>query len=359
MPEESFEERTEEATPRRRQEAREKGQVAKSRELSSVAVLLAGLGILLFMGSFLRLQLEMAMIHFLGLPYSREPFDLATMGLISQDAGQVLFTCLAPVFLILSLVAFLSNFLQVGAVFSTEPLVPKPDRINPLEGIKRLVSRQAIVELIKSMAKVLFVTFVAWRTIKGEFPRLLPLMDMSPLEIGQEIFDMSGELVFKILLALALIAVFDFFYQRFEYERNLRMTKQEVKEEFKQTEGDPHVKSRIRSIQREMARKRMMAEVPQADVVITNPTELAVALKYVPGEMEAPKVVAKGAGYLARRIREIARENGVPVIENKPLAQGLFRQVEVGDFIPAELYQAVAEILAYVYRLKGKRPGGN
>ncbi|WP_456433537.1 flagellar biosynthesis protein FlhB [Thermosulfuriphilus sp.] len=358
MPEDTLQERTEEATPRRRQEAREKGQVAKSRELSSVAVLLAGLGLLIFMGGYLRGQMERGMIHFLGLPYSREPFDLATLGLLSDEAGRILFVCLAPVFLILSLVAFLANFLQIGAIFSADPLIPKPDRLNPIEGLKRLVSRQAMVELVKSLAKVAFVAAVAWRTIKGDFTKLIPLMDMSPIEIGQEIFDMSGELLFKILLAIALVAIFDFFYQRFEFERNLRMTRQEVKEEFKQTEGDPHVKARIRSIQREMARKRMMAEVPQADVVITNPTELAVALKYVPGEMEAPKVVAKGAGHLARRIREIAREHGVPVIENRPLAQGLFRQVEVGDFIPQELYQAVAEILAYVYRLKGKRLGG-
>ncbi len=353
MPEESFQERTEQATPRRLKEAREKGQVAKSRELASVAVLLTGLMTLFFGSTYFYHQLTLILRHYLeNAGVIRVNVDnIPDLGLLALR--QLSFT-LAPLFLLITAMAFMSNFLQVGAVFSLEPIKPKFSKISPLQGLKRIFSVQSLMELAKSILKILVVGWVAFDTVKGELENLLPLLDKTPSQILSYTGHVSFTIFWKTCLVITFLAVLDYMFQRWEHQKNLKMTKQEVKEEYKQTEGDPHIKSRIRSIQREMARKRMMAEVPEADVVITNPTHLAVALKYEAGKMEAPVVVAKGSGLIAQKIREIAREHGVPVIENRPLAQNLFKIVEIGSAIPESLYQAVAEVLAYVYRLKGK-----
>ncbi len=353
MPEESFQERTEQATPRRRQEAREKGQVARSRELSSVAVLLTGLLTLFFGSAYFYHQMAQVLRHYLGNVGTLRinPDNLSALGLV---AVKQLFLTLLPIFLLLTAMAAFSNFLQVGALLTLEPIKPKLSKISPLQGLKRIFSAQSLMEFAKSIFKIAIVSWVAFDTVKRELDNLLPLLDQTPSQILSYTAKVSFTIFWKTCLVIAFMAVLDFLFQRWEHEKNLRMTKQEVKEEYKQTEGDPHVRSRIRSIQREMARKRMMAEVPEADVVITNPTHLAVALKYESGQMEAPVVVAKGSGHVAEKIREIAREHGVPVIENKPLAQSLFKMVEIGKTIPESLYQAVAEVLAYVYRLKGK-----
>ncbi len=261
---------------------------------------------------------------------------------------------LLPLFLTLMVVAVVSNYMQVGSLLSFEAITPRFSKLNPMEGLKRLFSAQAMMEFAKSIFKLTVVGWIAWNTVSGELNSLLPLIDKSPGIILNYVGLVSFTLFWKVCLVMILLAILDFMFQKWEFEKNLKMTKQEVKEEHKQTEGDPHVKSRIRAIQREMAQKRMMAEVPEADVVITNPTHLAVALSYEAGRMEAPRVVAKGSGHVAQRIKEIARENGIPVIEDRPLARSLYTLVEVGGSIPENLYRAVAQVLAHVYGLKKK-----
>ncbi len=359
MAEESFQERTEQATPKRRQEAREKGQVAKSRELASVAVLLSGLFTLYWGSAFFLNRLHLILGYYLSHLSSFEitKESLNAVGIIGLKEFTI---CLLPLLAVITFVAILSNFLQVGPLWTFEPLKPKLSKINPFEGIKRLFSLQSLAEFLKSLFKLIVVCWICYSVVSKRLGLLIPLLDETPFQIAAFIGLSSFEIFWKSCLAMILLSIIDYLYQRYEFEKSIKMTKQEVKEEYKQTEGDPMVKSRIRSIQREMARKRMMQEVPEADVVITNPTHLAVALKYEAKKMEAPYVVAKGAGHVAERIKKIARNANVPVIENKPVAQSLYKLVEVGQMIPEELFKAVAEIFAYVYRLKGKRvAGGN
>jgi flagellar biosynthetic protein FlhB len=222
--------------------------------------------------------------------------------------------------------------------------------------LKRLFSLRSLAELVKSIVKILFVAAVAYLMIKQDLDLIPTLTRQSVLDIFVFAARVAFKICFNVCLALVVLAILDFAYQRWEHEKSLKMTKQEVKDENKQTEGDPKVKARIRSIQMETARQRMMAAVPEADVVITNPTHLAVALRFDAARMIAPQVIAKGAGYVAERIKQIAAENDVPLVEDKPLARTLFKIVEVGNTIPADLYKAVAEVLAYVYRLRGIRP---
>ncbi len=358
MAEESFQERTEQATPKRREEARKKGQVAKSRELASVAVLLSGLFTLSWGSTFFYHHITDTLSYYLerfpGLEITSDNIDGLAMLAMKQFA-----LMLVPLFLVLCAVAILSNYLQVGGLLSLEAIKPQASKISPLQGLKRLFSLQAMVEFMKSLLKLTIVGWIAYDTVRDETMNLLPLLDKEPIQILQYMGGVSFSLFLKTCMVMVILATLDFLFQKWEFEKNLRMTKQEVKEEFKQTEGDPHTKSRIRSIQREMAQKRMMAEVPKADVVITNPTHLAVALKYEAGRMEAPMVIAKGAGVIAEKIREIAKKNNVPVIENKPLAQSLYKLVDMGKPITENLYQAVAEVLAYVYRLKSKKRNTN
>ncbi len=356
MPEESFQERTEQATPKRREEARKKGQVPKSRELASVAVLLSGLFTLYWGGAFFMTRMDRMLIYYLENLHSF-PVTLAGVKSLGLTGLIQMSEILAPLLMVITVIAILSNFLQVGPLLTLEPLIPQFSRLSPAQGLKRLFSLQALMEFVKSLFKLIVVCWIVYSTISKGMERIMPLLDMTPYNIMSFIGSVSFEIFWKSCLAMILLSILDYLFQRYDHEKNLKMTKQEVKEEYKQTEGDPHVKSRIRSIQREMARKRMMQEVPEADVVITNPTRLAVALKYEPGKMEAPMVVAKGAGPLAEKIRQIARQHSVPVIENKPVAQGLYKLVEIGQTIPESLFKAVAEIFAYVYRLKGKKAG--
>ncbi len=357
MAQESFQERTEQATPKRRREAREKGQVAKSKEIPSLAVLLAGTLTLTFGSGFFYHNISELMRYYLSNIGSVQvtQANMTNMALVALRYSA---TLLAPLFTILVFVAFLSNYLQVGSLLAFEAIRPKFSKINPIEGFKRLFSAQAAMELAKSILKLMVVSWIAYVTIKGELNNLPSLLDSTPGQIQTYLFSVAGVLFKRTCMVMLILAVLDYLFQRWEFEKNLKMTKQEVKEEMKQTEGDPHVKARIRSIQREAAKKRMMADVPKADVVITNPTRLAVALRYDSTEMDAPMVVAKGSGHVAERIKEIAKENGVPVIENKPLAQSLYKMVEIGRTIPEALYKAAAEVLAYVYKQKGRRGKG-
>jgi flagellar biosynthetic protein FlhB len=233
-------------------------------------------------------------------------------------------------------------------------LQPKLDKLNVVNGLKRLLSRRSLVELVRDLLKLAIIGIVAWLAVRAELDRIMTLADAEPAGIltvaGWAVFRVS----IKVILALLILALFDYAFQRWDFERSIRMTKQELKEEYKLYEGSPLMRSRIRQVQRELARMRMSKEIPHADVVVTNPTALAVALKYDSETMSAPTVVAKGARLLAERIKEIARSAGVPIVENKPLARALYASVEIGAIVPAELYKATAEVLAYVYRLRGK-----
>lgn len=354
MAEESFQEKTEQATPRRREEARRKGQVARSNELSSVAILTAGLLILLGMGTHLVDRLQALMIELFSRGFT---IRLDTLNIRSHFLtwASTYLQIVAPIVLLLAFTALVVNYAQVGVLFTGEPLIPKFNRLSPLNGLKRIFSSRGLVELAKGLFKVGAVAYIAYLTISGELTSLISMMDM---EVGM-IFARSGGVIlklgFRIALLLLAMAMLDYAFQRWDYERNLRMTRQEVREELKQQEGDPMMRSRIRALQRDMARRRMMAEVGQADVVVTNPTHIAVALRYDPETMAAPRVVAKGQRLIAERIKEMARRFQIPLIENKPLAQALFKAVRIGDEIPEELFQAAAQVLAFVFRLRRRR----
>ena len=261
----------------------------------------------------------------------------------------------APVVLFLLVAALVANYAQVGVLFTGQPLMPKANRLSPLTGIKRIFSARGLVELAKGLFKIGAVSYLTWLTIAAEADRMVAFMDMG---IGQ-ILLLSGNIVltlaFRITLLLLVMAILDYAFQRWDYEKNLRMTKQEVKEELKQQEGDPQQRARVRSLQREMSQRRMMGDVEQADVVVTNPTHIAVALKYKSDTMDAPIVLAKGQRLVAERIKELAREAGVPLVENKPLARALFKTAQIGEQIPEELFKAVAEVLAFVFQLRRRK----
>jgi flagellar biosynthetic protein FlhB len=273
---------------------------------------------------------------------------------LGQEMITFLLAALAPLMLAVLAMAVLANYIQVGSLFSVELIKPDFSKINIFKGLKRLFSIQSWVEMLKSLLKLVIIGYVAYSTIAGELKEILPLTDQELPAIFAYISRVSFNIFIKSTLVMALLAGLDYLFQRLQHEKKLRMTHQELKEEFKQTEGDPLIKSRVRSLQREMARRRMMAEVPKADVVITNPTHLAVALVYRQEKMIAPQVVAKGAGWIAEKIKETARNHGVPIVENKPLAQVLYKTVELGQGIPSSLYQMVADLLAHVYRMKNR-----
>ncbi len=353
MPEESFQEKTEQPTPKRREEARKKGQVGKSREISSVAVMGAALLFFVFGGKRMMFSLgHMMQRAFVSAQY----INSGNMDVFVAASNYLRFYTLLlfPIMLALAVIALVANLAQTGLIWSVEPLAPKASKINPVEGAKRIFSKKTLVELAKSIAKIAIVGWAAMSVVKGELGHLVLLTYQDKVQIISYLGHSSMKVMAKSTIVIALLALLDYLYQKWEFEQSLKMTKQEVKEEFKQTEGDPLIKSRIKAIQREMARRRMMEEVKTADVVITNPSHLSVALKYDALSMSAPKVVAKGAEHIAFKIREVARDHHIPLIENKPLAQNLYKLVDIGEEIPSSLYQAVAEILAYVYKLKGR-----
>ncbi|MEW5723324.1 MAG: flagellar biosynthesis protein FlhB [Thermodesulfobacteriota bacterium] len=346
--------RTERPTGRRLQQAREKGQVSKSMEVNTCLVLLTAAFTLFFAGPWMYRHLFELL---------RSVFThLAQTSLEGQDLHAFLLDMLektallaAPLMILISAVGVTGNLLQIGGpVLSTHPLQPQLSKIDPIAGLTRLFSTKSLVELGKSILKIAIIAATAYLTIRGEMDNLVHLGDLPPARIGYFTVALAFEIFLKTCWILVFLAVLDLAFQKWHFTRDMMMTKEEVKEELKQTEGDPLVRSRIRSVQRDLARKRMMARVPEADVVVTNPVHLAVALLYDAKKNDAPVVVAKGQALMAERIKQIAKENDVPVVEDKPLAQALFKAVEIGQEIPVLFYQAVAEILSYVYRLKGK-----
>lgn len=357
MAEESFQEKTEQATPKKKEDARKKGQVARSTELSSVAILAASLLALWGLGGFMRSRLEEIMLYsFVGI------FDVELDALsIQSHIHRWMFDfviLLCPLFLFLAITAVAVNVAQVGILLSTTSLEPKANRISPMSGIKRIFSAKGMVELAKGLFKIAIIAVVVYKTLLSETETMRSMFDMDVAKI----FSLSGDLIlslgFRIVMLLLILAIIDYAFQRFDYEKNLRMTHQEVKQELKQQEGDPLIRSRIRSLQREMSQRRMMDDVGSADVVVTNPTHVAVALRYDPATMPAPLVVAKGQRLMAQRIKDLARESKIPLVENKPLARTLYKAVQVGDQIPDELFRATAEVLAFVFQLKQRREQG-
>ena len=353
MAEESFQEKTEDATPRRLQEARKEGNVAKSAEFNSVFILLFGLMTLSFLGSHIFQQL----ISGFNIFYSNVANMEVSYGSIHyyfRLGIKSFLGLIAPLLGVLALVGIGVNLVQVGFLFTLKPLTPNFKKLNPLSGFKKFVSPKTFVELLKGVLKLLIVGLIAYWTIISQKERYLALIYQDVGEIALFIASIVFQVAVRTVSALVVLALLDLFYQRWQYKKDMRMTKEQVKEEHKQAEGDPLVKSQIKSLQQSRSRERMMDAVAEADVVITNPTQLAVALKYDMEEMTAPMILAKGARHLAKRIKEVAQKHDIQIVENKPLAQSLYKIGEVGKEIPYELFQAVAEIFAYVFQMKNR-----
>ncbi|KJU87057.1 flagellar biosynthesis protein FlhB [Candidatus Magnetobacterium bavaricum] len=342
MPEQD--ERSEQATPRRRQRAREKGQTAKSREVTALAGMAGVILVVHFGGNYVFTNMSEMTTRFLTLQYGMDPFTATKIALVN------VITLLIPFFIAIMTLALASDVAQVG--FFVKPLELNLSKLNPVSGLQRLFSFNGLIDFLKSLLKFVVGGIIFYQVIKHDIYDLPNISRMELLQIASIAVDFLKEALLYGFLYLFIVAAVSYVFEKWRFEKSIKMSKEEIKEEFKETEGDPKIKSRIRSIQREQARKRMMAEVPKATVIITNPTHLAVALRYKEREMAAPKLIAKGSGYIAERIREIAKENGIPVVEDKPLARTLFK-LEINTFIPPELYKAVAKILAYIFRLKG------
>ncbi len=337
------------ATPHRRREARQKGQVAKSNEINTVIVLLGGFFILRFFSRFALGNLKEIMEKsFTFIPTQ----DLSLISIVTFGPPLLvrLLVMVLPFAAALAMVAVLANLLQVGFLSSGFVIKPQLDRINPLNGFKRIFSARLFVDLIKALVKIAIASWVTYAVIRAEIPRITYTLAMEPQQSVHLLGGIILSFVLKTGLALGGLAVLDYIYQRWEYERSLRMSRQDIKEELLRYEGRPEVRQRMRALQRQYAQRRMMEEVAKADVVVTNPTRLAVALRYDPRQDMAPLVLAKGARAVAHKIMEKAREHGVPVIENKPLARALFKLAEIGQVVPVTLFQAVAELLAYLHR---------
>ena len=349
--ESSGQEKTEEPTARRLAEARKKGDITKSMEVPSAAVLLVGLMTLYFLSGFLLDRFILVLHYYLGHLHTINIIP-GNMPMMTREAMVHFGIMVGPLMGVILITALVANYAQVGFLFTTEKITPKFEKIDPIKGFGRIFSMQTLANTVKSIAKLIIVGYVAYAEVKKSMAGIIPLMDQEVIEILIFYVRISFWIFLKSALIIALLAVLDYAFQRWQFMKKMKMTKQEVKEEAKMTEGDPHVKGRIRSIQMEMARKRMMTELPGADVVITNPTRLAVALRYDNESMTAPIVVAKGAGVIAKRIREVAREHKIPVVEDKPLARALFKTVDLNEPVPENLFQAVAEVMAYVYKLR-------
>ncbi|HQY57557.1 MAG: flagellar biosynthesis protein FlhB [Nitrospira sp.] len=351
--------RTEKATPKRKADARAKGQVALSRDAAMAMSLLGSLGALYWMTPRILNGLHGSLQWWLGKSMeeaTQRSLSLDNLHLILRQIGLDVFVMLGPVVAGIAVVGVGANLMQTGFLWKRDGLQLEMSRISPMGGFARLFSVRSLSELVKSWLKIIAIGGVGYLTIKQDMTLFSPLT-----QFGMEtLLPTVGWATFKAALmmggAAMIIGALDYGFQRFEWERDLRMSRDEIKEESRAAEGDPALKAKIRSTQRDMARKRMMAEVPKADVIITNPTHLAVALKYDSKAMGAPVVVAKGAGFIAEKIREIGRQHGVMIVENKLVARTLFKLVDVGREVPEDLYRAIAEILAFVYRVRGKLP---
>ena len=345
-------EKTEEPTTKKRNDARKKGQVARSQELNTAFVLLMGFLILRILWEYIYGNIAEYTIYI----YSHIAQSTSTEGITELFIGIMILLAktVMPVMFAILIVGLGINVFQVGLVVSTEKLEPKLSNLNPINGFGRIFSKRSLVELAKSIFKIIVIGFFLYLYLKDQIPLVPQFIFFDLPHSLATIADVIFTMAFQVIGVIMLMAAADYAYQKWQTTQDLMMTKQEVKDEFKQMEGDPQIKARIKQKQRQMAMQRMMSEVPKADVIVTNPTHLAIALSYKKG-MIAPLVLAKGQDLVAERIKEIARENHILIVENKPVARALYEAVEIGGNVPAELYQAVAEILAYVYKIKHRR----
>jgi len=355
MADEYRESKTEPATPRRRHEARKRGKVARSPEVGSALVLLATVLLLMLSGDAVWDGFCRLFRAGLGTP---PPADI-TVGTVHAMARWVMLSALAPLaplFVGLAAVSLLAGYGQVGVFASSEVLAPNLDRLDPAAGMSRLFSARSVMTLFTSSLKVVALLVVGYVTWRSYLPRIIALYEGTPATIASTMSQATLDLCLRAAVLMLCIAAMDYAYQRWQYERDLMMSKEEVKEERKLLEGNPEVEARVRRVQRMLARKRMLADVKRADVVVRNPTHYAVALRYDPKRAPAPVVLAKGANLLAKRILELARKYRVPFVHDPPLAQALYKTVEVGQPIPPKLYRAVARVLVQIYRLRGRKP---
>lgn len=349
-------EKTEDATSKKLTDARTDGQVAKSQEFVMATSLMALFVILKIYVTTIGTKL----IESFSEIYNKIPVivsedfnEVVAHGLIKQVFIDIIIIAL-PVFIVSFCVAFLVNLLQIKWQITMKPLMPKFSKMNPIKGFKKIISKDKIFELIKSIVKIVVIFYVVYDTLKDEWDIILQLYDISLNGSIALVGNMVISLGIKISALYMIIGLGDLFFQKMKFKNDMKMTKQEIKDEYKQSEGDPHVKGQIKAKMREISRRRMMQDLPKADVVITNPTHFAVAIRYEKDTAKAPIVIAKGADYLAAKIKEVARDNKIEIVENKPLARMLYFNVEIGAEVPQELYQTVAEVLAYVYGLKNK-----
>lgn len=352
-------EKTEEPTSKKLEDARKEGQVAKSKEIANAFSILALFVILkVYLG-----HMGISFIECFHAVYGQIPdivkmyngnLPMAAIQMIIRSMTLQLLFILAPILLIGVVVVFICDVVQVKWKPTAKPMMPKLSKLNPLKGFKRMFSVNSLVELVKSFAKLLVIGYMVYSYLKGRAGQIFLLYDVTLNQAIGLIGEIVVDLGIRIAAVYMVIAFLDFAYQKWKFKEDMRMTKQEVKDEYKNQEGDPQVKGKQKQRMREASMRRMMQQLPEADVVITNPTHYAVAIKYDPDKYDAPYVIAKGENYLAQRIKDVARENDIEIVENKPLARMLYANVEIGELVPPELYQAVAEVLAFVYHLKGK-----
>lgn len=344
--------KTEEPTAKKRADAAKKGQVGRSQEMNTAFVLLVGFFSIQALWDYIYTNIADYTAYIFS--NINQTIDTETVLHLFIGIMEILAKTALPIMIAIMIIGLVINFFQVGLLFSTEKLEPKLSNLNPINGMGRIFSKRSLVELVKSLLKILIIGAFLYLVLKDEFLHIPQFIYYDLATSLAKISDIIFAMAFKIIGVILIIAILDYAYQKWQTTQDLKMTKQEVKDEMKQMEGDPQIKGKIRQKQRQMAMARMMREVPKADVIVTNPTHFAVALKYEKG-MTAPLVVAKGQDLVAQKIKAIARENRVAIVENKPLARALYASVELGGAVPQELYQSVAEVLAYVYRLKHRR----
>lgn len=349
------EEKTEQATPKKIKDAREKGNVLQSKEVNSALILLAIFIIINAFATFIGVSLlNMTRAVYTEFLSANIAFSVKNLQILSIKLMIYFFIAVGPIALTSLVVGLISSYAQVGVLLTSKPLMFDLNKINPIEGFKKMFSMRSVVELLKAFIRLGVIGYISYDYVKGQVGVILETTGMDISSILKAIMSMTVDIGIKAGIALIALAVLDYYYQRYEYNKNLKMSKQEIKEEYKQTEGNPQIKSKIKEKQRQMAMRRMMQDVSSADVIITNPTHFAIGIKYDLNEFDAPKVIAKGQDLIAQNIKKIALENNVTVVENKPLARALYDSVEVGQFVPPDLYQAVAEVLAYVYRINNR-----
>jgi len=350
----SSDDKTEDPTHHKLTEAKKKGQVAKSKEIGSAITLLTSTIILITLGKTAANSFASNIVEFFGVYLNIQLNDSTLQGIIVTILWRVAIVVL-PLAIPIMILGIGGSIMQTGYINSTEPLKPDFSKLNPISGFKKIFSLRSLVDLVKNISVIIIVASVGYSFLKNNFRQVLVVSNLRFSVIVSTIFELITSIFLRITLVIGTIALVDFIYQKYQFKKDMRMTKQEIKEEYKQMEGDPQVKGKIKQRQREMATGRMMQNVPNASVIITNPTHIAIALKYESGKSNAPTLVAKGSGYVAIKIKEIAKEHEIPIIENKPLARLMFDKVDIEDEIPSEMYQAVAEILALVYKMKKRK----